>query len=976
MHTRRRSTLSALVGVLLAGLTAALVGAPGAVAQSPELPVVKVVLPPGNSQFFSQVAFAQNGVQETAASQGQGTAPDPDSWGPNVDDQRELYWNYEYRDGALRPEPFCDDPQTPRDGVTICFDEFGVPAVYADDNEDLWFGVGYAVAQIRGFLVDAIRRTARGTLSDLAGGDANVQDDVATRITQYSEEEYLAMLNASSPEAVENAVGYRDGFNQWVTEVTTTNRDALPAEYVLLQEDPEPITLADISAIGVLFVRFVAAEGRQEMDNVRALRNFEAAFGVEDGRARFQDLVWQEDPQASVTAHRPFLRTEYADDPAELERVFQNMADYAQTIPLELASGDGTGAFEVPQFSPGPGGISPPPAPGQDTSEDMLDVRGHVTAALDGFRRRLHGGSFLVSIAPEKTADGSALLMSEPQLLMAPQLLLEIEVHGAGYHGRGSTAPGVPVLGIGYNNDLAWALTTGNSKTIDSFIETVRPDSNGDGTDEYFHDGQWKEQECRTETVTWRPSQSGAPVGPAINQVDIDVCRTVHGPIVATSDDGTMARSIQYATWLREVETIEGVGFWAKATTLEEFRDLTSRVSWNENVSYADNDGNIAWWHPGLHHVRSPETDLRLPIPGTGEFDHDGFLPFDQLPHEVNPPEGYIVNWNNKPARGWLDGGGQSATSYPSGPFSRHRTLQDFVAGRDDWTIDGLVTIDKYAGSQDFRSTAFLDLLLDLRSRGDLTDLDRAALDVLAGWDGSANGPGADWTFDFDSTPATVGPAASIFHRTMEELPGVLFGELAAVGEGPADFDLLTRQRSMGRHFYDMSPVLNLAARVLDPSSSGLTPAGDYLAGRSSEDVLLEALRAATGPLASAQGDDPTAWRTDYGRMEEVCASVGGIIGPCPEMPFLERGSWVHLVGYPNAGAAAPAPTPVPTATAQPVPGDTGADGDGGGSGQAGDGGHGGDGQGGSGMTPVTGGGLALGALALLGAAEAVRRRR
>ncbi len=928
MHRRRR--IAPLVAALAAvGLAATALP----VAAQDAAPVVKVVLPPGNSQFFSADAFAVNGPQELG-----GNPPDPDAWGANVDDQRELYWNYEFRDGALRPEPFCDDPQTPREGVTICFDEYGVPAVYADDNEDLWFGVGYAVAQIRLFLVDAIRRTARGTLSALAGGDANVQDDVATRITAYSEEEYEAMVRASSAEAVENAEGYRDGFNAWVTEVTTTRPDQLPAEYELLGMPPEPLTIADIGAIGVLFVRFVAAEGRQEMENVAALRALQAAYGDEEGRARFQDLVWQEDAEASVTAHTPFPRTAYADDPAALERVFQQMADYADTLPMELASGDGTGDFEVPPLSPSLDGVLDGVPIESLSAQETIDARARVTEALDGLRRRLHGGSFLIAISPQNTADGSALLMSEPQLLMAPQLLLEIEIHGAGYDARGSTAPGVPVLGIGYTDQIAWALTTGNSKTIDSFIETVREDSNGDGTPEYLHDGVWKEQECRTETVSWRPTQQGVPFGPAINSTDVQVCRTVHGPIVAVSDDGTMARATQYATWDREVETIEGVGFWAKASTLEEFEDLTSRVSWNENVAYADRDGNIAWWHPGLHHVRNPETDFRLPIPGTGEFDHGGFLPFDQLPHEVNPAEGYLVNWNNKPAHGWLDGGGQSVTSLPGGSAGRHRMLQDFVASRSDWTIDDLPAIDQHAARTDHRAHSFLSLLLELQSRTDLTALDRAALDVLAGWDGSANGPGADWTFDFESTPATVGAAASIFHRTMLALPDLLFADLRL-----EDFDLVDAQTGMGRHFYDVSAVLNLALRVLDPSSSSLTPSTDYLAGRSAGDVLLEALRAATGELATEQGDDPSAWRTDYGSMEEVCASVGGVVGPCPQMPFLERGSWIHMVGFPGAGEVAPTVDEVP----EPAP-----------------------------TLPATGGGLALAGLALAFVSLRAARRR
>ncbi len=937
--TRPRTSLMAAVMVLAVALAL-----PSTTATAADGMRARVVLPPGNSQFFSLDAFLVNGPQELG-----GTAPDPDSWGANVDDQRELYWNYEYRDGALRPEPFCDDPQTPRAGVTVCFDDYGVPVVYADDLEDLWFGVGYGVAQIRLFLVDAIRRTARGTLAELAGpgdGGKTVQEDVATRVTTYSEAEFDAMLQDSSPDAITSAEGYRDGINAWIDEITTTSRHLLPAEYTLLGSDPAPLTLTDISAVGVLFTRFVAAEGRNEMDNVEALRELEEAFGVDAGRARFQDLMWQEDGGAIVTVPEGegvFPRTTLATSPEDREHAFQTMADHAQAIPLELATGPGTGHFAVPDA-----GL--PIAPGIAAPAAVPNPAAEVATFFEEFKGRLHGGSFMAMIAPEKTADGSALLMSEPQLLMSPQLLLEIEIHGAGMHARGSTAPGVPVLGIGYNEDVAWALTTGNSKTIDSFIETTRPDSNGDGTPEYLHDGEWKEQDCRTEVVTWRDSVEGVPVGPALNEVEVPVCRTVHGPIVATTSDGTMARSTQYAMWLREIETIEGVSRWPGASNLAEFEAAMRSVTWNENTGYADKDGNIAFWHPGLHHVRNPETDTRLPIPGTGEYDMDGFLDFEDLPHVVNPEQGYIVNWNNKPAQGWLDGGGESATSYPAGHGARVGILDSLIEARDDWDFDGLQEIDRHAGSQDHRAEHFLPLILRLQDADDLTDTERAALDVLAAWDGSANGPGADWTFDFDSTPATVGAAATIFHRLMLALPDELFADLRLP---ESDYDFVAEQTSMGRHFYDMSPVLNLALRVLDPSTSTLTPAADYTGGRTTDEVLRAVLGDVVTTLTAELGSDVTTWRSDYGSMEKVCASVGGTIGPCPLMPFLERGSWVHLVAFAGAGEpAAPAPEPDPSAPPTATP-DTDS------------------------PLPATGGGLALaGALAVLAGIGSRRRRR
>ena len=230
----------------------------------------------------------------------------------------------------------------------------------------------------------------------------------------------------------------------------------------------------------------------------------------------------------------------------------------------------------------------------------------------------------------------------------------------------------------------------------------------------------------------------------------------------------------------------------------------------------------------------------------------------------------------------------------------------------------------------------------------DRTATEEAALSILADWDGSANGAGADWTFDFEGTPATVGAAATIFHRIMLALPDELFEDLRLTD---SDYDFVAEQTSMGRHFYDMSPVLNLALRVLDPETSTLTPAADYAAGRSTDAVLHAVLAKVVDALSAEQGADPSTWRSDYGSMEPICAPVGGTIGPCPLMPLLERGSWVHLVGYAGAGEpSTPAPTEPP------------ADGTDDGSDES--------------PLPATGGGLALaGVVAALAAAGARRRR-
>ena len=102
-------------------------------------------------------------------------------------------------------------------------------------------------------------------------------------------------------------------------------------------------------------------------------------------------------------------------------------------------------------------------------------------------------------------------------------------------------------------------------------------------------------------------------------------------------------------------------------------------VTWNENVMAADDRGNIGFWHPGLHPLRPQRWDERLPYPGDGRAEWDGYLPRKRNPHVVNPAQGWLANWNNLPSAGWTNGDAE-ALERVAGPLHRVRILQKLVA--------------------------------------------------------------------------------------------------------------------------------------------------------------------------------------------------------------------------------------------------------------------------------------------------------
>ena len=375
-------------------------------------------------------------------------------------------------------------------------------------------------------------------------------------------------------------------------------------------------------------------------------------------------------------------------------------------------------------------------------------------------------------------------------------------------------------------------------------------------------------------------------MGPPVFSKRFEVCRTVHGPVVARTDDGTRARSVQYAMFKRELETVEGVLQWNKADSFAEFAAGVADVTWNENVTYAGADGYIGYWHPGLYPRRDPKGDQRLPLPGTGAFDHQGLLPFDRMPHAADPAQGFLANWNNKPARGWYDGEGISSTSRPGGEGARVTSIRDRLRRAEGLTFAGLQRLEQQAGITDHRARDYVPVLARLVDAGDLTSRQRQALRLIVGWDGIHYGEGPAAPDDNRTDP----PPATIFSEVVTAVRDELFADLPK--------ELLDRQSDMASHVYDVSAADNLALRILDPGHSGLQPSRDYTGGRTTAQVLRAALSVALDRLADEFGSmDLSDYRRPHPR-SEVCSLTNGVIGPCVTMPYQDRGSWIHIVDF------------------------------------------------------------------------------
>jgi penicillin amidase len=247
-------------------------------------------------------------------------------------------------------------------------------------------------------------------------------------------------------------------------------------------------------------------------------------------------------------------------------------------------------------------------------------------------------------IAGRKLSEnGNSIQTGGPQVgYLLPQWLTDFGMHGGDIDVTGMTFAGAgPAVLIGRGKGYAWTTTTGASDLTDTYVEKLNPEA--EEGPEYLYKGRWEPMECRTEEYTFR--------GVAFDSQEI--CRTRHGPVLATDEENSTAYSLRYAWFNRENQTIEGFFKYQTVDNMGDFATYSNYLSSNHNMFYSDDKGNFGFWHPGNHVVRARGIDLRLPQDGTGGSEWKGLLPIKRVPHAVNMKRGWLANWNNQPAFGW-----------------------------------------------------------------------------------------------------------------------------------------------------------------------------------------------------------------------------------------------------------------------------------------------------------------------------------
>lgn len=116
--------------------------------------------------------------------------------------------------------------------VTVLTDEYGVPHVYAENEEDLFFAAGYLQASQRLYKMDVIARAVEGRLSEAFGPDL-IEDDKYLRVWGFHR---IAknVVKTISPETRMLLERSLEGINTYIDE----HMDDLPVEFKIAGHKP------------------------------------------------------------------------------------------------------------------------------------------------------------------------------------------------------------------------------------------------------------------------------------------------------------------------------------------------------------------------------------------------------------------------------------------------------------------------------------------------------------------------------------------------------------------------------------------------------------------------------------------------------------------------------------------------------------------------------------------------------------------
>lgn len=495
--------------------------------------------------------------------------------------------------------------------TVISYNSYGIPHIFANNEQDLFFAIGWAQAENRLWQMDFLRRSSYGKLSEIIGSDALPLDKFlrSFEIKKISDSTYKS-IDMHTRNILKY---YSDGVNAFIQ----SNKGNISIEFALLSYKPDLWKPQDCIAIGKL----MALE--MSISFISDITYGELAHQL--GFEKAKDLIPSNNNYLLKTLDKninpQFRKKNIVID--SLLYLFSN-----ENIINNNRENDKYTNLQNKFF------------------EEFQKLNFFFPQS----------GSNVWAVQSKSNNDTNlknAILANDPHLpIVLPPIWFALQSTAPQFNVTGLTIPGIPLFLIGRNDYISWGITNMMMDCADFFVEKIDPTGN------YYlsRDLTQKKIIYTLDTINIRNKP------PYIYYQR----KTEHSVIISDfhilKNAKFFDKSLQYSSdfidsialtynWVGAFTTND-VSALYKINTAHNWQEfLQGRDEWGApalNFAFASNNGDIGIAPAGIIPNRQKDCNPNFPNPGwQNTTQWNGVLPARVLPTIYNPEKGFVANANN-----------------------------------------------------------------------------------------------------------------------------------------------------------------------------------------------------------------------------------------------------------------------------------------------------------------------------------------
>lgn len=265
-----------------------------------------------------------------------------------------------------------------------------------------------------------------------------------------------------------------------------------------------------------------------------------------------------------------------------------------------------------------------------EVDEDMTMIH------RDSWQDFQQTGSNGFAIAPKLTESGKSILYINPHTTFYFRPEVQV-VSEEGLNAYGAVTWGQMFVYQGFNQYCGWMHTSNNVDVADMYAEEVLKKN---GKLMYEYDG--KLRPITRKKIALKYLENGV-----LRFKIINAYYTHHGPVLAKRD----GKWISLRSYNRSMTSLVQSWKRTKAKGFEDYKKVMDlKANTSNNTVFADNQGNIAYWHGNYVPIRDMKYNWGKVVDGsTSKTEWKGLHPVEETVHSYNPVNGWLQNCNSTP---------------------------------------------------------------------------------------------------------------------------------------------------------------------------------------------------------------------------------------------------------------------------------------------------------------------------------------